>query len=49
MSRIFYRASCGGTQVFCFHQISGELNPAALNGDKSNENKAILPPISTFT
>lgn len=49
MSRIFYRVSCCGTQVFCIHQISGELNPAALNGAKSNKNKAILPSINTFT
>lgn len=49
MSRIFYMVSCCGTQVFCIHQISGELNPAVLNGAKSNKNKAILPSINTFT
>lgn len=35
--------------MFCIHQISGELNPAALNGAKSNKSKAILPSINIFT
>lgn len=45
----FYSTSCCGTQVLCIHQISGELNPAALNMDKSNKSKAILPSINIFT